>query len=74
MHILSLIPPPPLPLNAQIEALERQLRAALDNLEKQKAAAIRWIGRQEIRFMAQSKEVALERSAIAAVIRTELSL
>jgi len=57
----------------QLERLERQYLAALDNLEKQKAAAIRWMSRQEIRLIAQSKETAVERKAIAEVIAQEIT-
>jgi hypothetical protein len=57
----------------QLERLERQYLAALDNLEKQKAAAIRWMSRQEIRLMAQSKETAVERKAISEVISQEIA-
>jgi hypothetical protein len=56
-----------------LERLERQYLAALDNLEKQKAAAIRWMSRQEIRLMAQSKETAVERKAISEVISQEIA-
>lgn len=67
---MSLCPCPSLSL--QLERLQRQFRAAIDNLEKQKAAAVRWMGRQEIRLMAQSKETAVERGVIASIIKTEL--
>lgn len=61
------------PQTADLERLHRQYRAAMDNLERQKAAAVRWMGRQEIRLVAQCKESAVERRAISAVIRQELS-
>ena len=62
-----------LPNDLQLDRLQRQYRSAIENLEKQKAAAIRWMSRQEIRLITQCKETASERKAIAAVIRQEIS-
>lgn len=54
-------------------AAQRQLNMSIENLQRQKSAAKRWMGRQELRLQAQATEMAQERVVIAELLRDQMS-
>lgn len=58
-------------ITAELTRLERKYEAAAGSLHNQKAAAKRWMSRQQIRLLAQAKEVHEERQVIASLISLE---
>ena len=52
---------------------QRQLNMSIENLQRQKAAAKRWMSRQELRLQAQAGEMAQERVNIAELLRDQIN-
>ncbi len=57
----------------QVEKLERDYRASLDSLERQKSEAKRWLLRQQVRLQAQAEEVQREKAAIAEILEADMT-
>lgn len=51
---------------------QKQFSVSMENLQKQKEAAKRWMYRQELRLQTQAQEIHREREAIAAFIRDQI--
>ena len=54
-------------------AAQRQLNMSIENLQRQKAAAKRWMSRQELRLQAQAREMAQERVHIADLLQDQIN-
>jgi hypothetical protein len=53
-------------------AAQKQLTMSIENLQRQKAGAKRWMSRQELRLMAQAGEMHRERQAIAELLSDQI--
>ena len=59
-------------LMEQLMRLEREYSVVMESLKRQRLSAMRWMTRQQVRFMAQAVEMHKERLQIAKVIELDL--
>lgn len=57
---------------AELEKLDQSYQLSKMSLDRQKAGAVRWMSRQQIRLLAQAEEVSAERQVISSIIGREI--